>query len=794
MTMADAVELFRDKAARREVFNARTGELGPISDNMLNVILTSVRHAARRAGGTSDLSRILYAAVSQMLAEHARLDAIEHGRGDGNNEAARVRRFVRTIEGTQPKRRKTREWHFLPAWQPLADALSRWEGRQSGRRNLRSKLHQLMELASTYGEVQRPEDLPDRTRIKQWADEAGVTNATYLKMLSAYRAARAEIERETPNHGLPDVDQAPLIHERGIRSLPIIPKIAQKIGHQGPIKNLDTMAALREIAPIMHSALVDYIAEHRASGGSAAWEKGVRGAVSRVVAAAVRTQMSRVSELMPADLFFERVAVDDEEERAEYERLALERYGEGAAEAMDQRDVPLLQYLCDEMAEHSAANSPIRLKPSVAKTLDDGGVAFYTKAIQGDVTRLASLARFTLEGARSRMPERYAAISVTESAILDHMAEVNRKRGVTGRVLDKAVGLDLVTYPLVVCLGLPALAKEVRRLETAYYETYERHGGDHEHPAVQRAAERFDDLLTRYVITAMYYADGLREKNYTYARVGAEGVTGRMIDEHGKPVEDTLTHIWPELDPETGKVVRLRTQFSGDDHRLPRLKVRFEPDGESYRHRIWQIRPGILDFGLFTEFFLGTRVRNLVRQGMLQSVEDYSFERDTREWNHALFVSPRRSDHYYRKLTGAYSESELASRVAESLHWMARNVFGHTDLPELGSKEWHRRYPRALTGHKARSDIASYWLSIRGKLELACQYTNDTQDTLRRRYARVTTEQLDAEFLGQPAWRRPDAFDDVIDRIWFQGEVIDWEQENPVHELARGGRARIAVA
>lgn len=787
MTMTDAIELFHEKAEQGEVANSRTGTFGPISAGMRDVILTSVRHAARRAGGTSDPSRIPYAAVSQMLPEHARQDSIEHGRGDGANEAARVRRFLLTVEGNMPKRRRTREWSFLPAWRPLAEALSRWERRQSGRRNLKSKLHALMELASTNGGLTRPEDLPDRNRIQMWAEEADVPRATYLKMISAYRAARAELEREDPEHSLPDIDQAPLVNERGIRSLPLISRVARDIGHEGPIKTLDTMAVLEQIAPIMHGALSAYIQEHRSSDGSAAWEKGVKGAVSRVVASAIRTGSVRAKNLLPADLFLERVTLEDEDEPAEYERLALERYGE-EVEAGGTREVPLLQHLCEEMAALSAANSPTRLKGSAARSVGEGEVPYYTKAIQADVTRLASLARFTLERAKSRLPERYAAISVTERAILEHMTELNRKRGMNGRLLDKNIGLDLISYPLVVCLGLPALAREVRRLEAAYFEAFERCGHDHEHRAVAEAAQRFDALLTSYIATAFYFADGLREKNYTYARIGAPGVTAAMVDEHGRQTDDTLTHVWPERDAETGEVVRLQTHFSGDDHRLPRLKVRFEEDGETPRRRTWQIRPGILDFHLFTEFLLGTRVRHLVQQGKLVRFDDYSLERDMHEWNYALFVSPRASDHHYRRLVGGYSDQQLAPWVAESLHWMAKHVFGHADLPELGSPEWHARYPRAITGHKSRSDIASYWLSIRGRSDLACRYTNDTEATLRRKYARVTTEQLDAEFLGQPAWRRPDFFDDAIDQIWFRGEVIDWESQSPVLALPRQER------
>lgn len=789
MTVADAIRDFTDKARTGQVVNERKGMLVSITPNQRNVILSAVRRAVRRAASTSNFSMIPFAAVAQMLPEHARFDAIEHGRGSGNDEASKVRRFVRTVEGRAPKVRRSRTHNFLPAWRELADALTAWESRRETRANLKSKLHMLMELVSTRGRIDRPEDLPDRDTIRSWANSEGNSQEVFHKMLHAYRAARAEVARTRSDHGLPDVDQSPLTSERGIRSLACITEVAAQIGHLGPIAKLDTMAALRVIAPLMHSALTAYIEANKASGGSAAWEKGVAGAVSRVVASAVRTGVVNVKRLPPAALFLQMVeGTGNDGGLADYERATLAFYGDEAGEGGATHEIPLIQFLSDEMAASSARNSPASLKSVVQRTIGEDDVPFYTKAIMGDVDRLASLARFTMERSRKGHPERYAAIGITAKAVLDSMAKVNRERGVVGRVLNKGRSLELATYPLVVCMGLPALAEEVRRYQAGYFEAVERHEADLDHSSVRDAAERYDEWLERYVATAIYIADGLREKNYTYARIGAEGVRARMVDERGHDVEPTLTHIWPELDPVTGEVARVRTHFCGSDHRLARLKIRFEADGETFRDRIWHIRPGIMDMSLFTEFLLGTRARRLAAQGLITSVDEYNLERDVKEWNFALFVSTERSTHHYRQITGAYSDSMLGSMVGGCMHWMAKNVFGHTDLPEYGTREWAKQYHRVLTGHFGRSMIASYWRSIRDRTDLACEYINDTEDTLRSKYARVTTQQLDAEFIGQLAWRRPDFFDAEIDRIWFKGEVINWSEESPLLSLPRKER------
>lgn len=782
MTVSDAIEVFREKVRAGAVYNARKGTCGPVSSAVEAQILHTVRRAARRAGGAGDLCSVPYAPLAHMLAEHAKLDAIEAGDGNGTNEAARARRFVRTIGGMPETYRRSVGYTFLPAWRPLAEAVDRVAER-TGRTSRRSYLHALMELTSARGRVQRPEDLPARDTLKSWAEAQGIPNSKFNKMLATYRLVRAEIDRADPSHALPDIDRAPVCSGRGIHSLPEILDVADRIGHQGPISQLDTMTALAHIAPMMHQALDAYINKARDEGLSAEWERNVISTVSRTVTAVARTGLGDVSRLLPADLFFATTSVRraDKSPRdpSEYERAMEERYGVRAeAGACEHEEVPLLFPVLDAMADSACESSPTDLRPSVASRLSDGEVRFYPPALRGEVTRLASLARHPLEADERRYAQQLVSLNVVKKAVLDHMDRLNAKRGVLGRRLDKNVSLNYVTYPLAVCIGLPALGTEVRRLGEYFFAACGRHGYDLECRAVRAAARRYDKALTEYIVTAVYLADGLREKNYVYARVGQEGRHGRLTDDDGAELDSTLTHFWPELDPESGEVVGLRTFFTGDDHRLPRLKIRYRSSkSKEIRTRRWHIRPGLVDFDLLNEYMHGTRPRNLLSQGLITSIGEYSLCRDIDEWNFAMFVSPLSSKHYYRRVTGAYSPGQLAAMVRKSLHWMAKNALGHVDLPELDSPEWRERFERVLTGHITRSMIASYWMGIRGRADLACEYTNDAEQTLREQYKRVTTEQLDAEFIGKPDWVRPDHFDAVIDRIWFKGEVIDWDRE-----------------
>lgn len=791
MTVADALELFRHKAEEGKVYNARSGEFTTTTAGTVDQILHTVRRAARRAGGTGDLDAIAYAAVANMLDEHAKQDAIEAGEGNGSNEANRARRFTRTVEGTVAKRRKSNPYNFLREWQPLCDAADRLAQRE-GKTSRRSYLHGLMELASTTGKIETPHELPDRNTLKGWAADSGISGKKVNKWLSAYRRARAEIARKDPDHGLPDVDRAPVEGERGIRSLPCIVEVADRVGHEGPLTGLDTMRALAEIAPLMHGALIHYLEHCRVTDLSEEWERGVVGAVSRVVASAVRAGCVDVEEMVPADLFLEQVDVEeglDAKQMPAYLRRSREKHGLAPVPADHVRRLPLLRLLMDEMAKDAAEASPTTLRKAAKDALKPGEVPFYPPTFIPELNRYAALARFGLQEDPYTTPEQLASIDIVKKSILTHMADVNARRGVVGRRLDKDRSLDLVTYPLAVCLGLPAMAKRVHRLKKAFFAAFERHGRDLDHPAVQNAAFRFDALLTEYAVTAMYIADGLREKNYVYARIGAEGRKAKMWGPDDRAAEPVQTHIWPELDEE-GNLVRLRTYFRGDDHRLPRLKIQYISGGTKvFRARTWHIRPGIVDFELMTEYLLGTRARNLAKQRLIASAGSYSLDQDIQEWNFALFVSPEQSDHPVRGKTGAYGPGQLAGFVRKSLHWMAKYVLGHSDLPELDSPEWKEDYERVLTGHIVRSMIASYWMGIRGESDLAVEYTNDIEKTLRDNYKRVTAQQIDSEFLGDPRWRRPDFFNEIIDRIWHGGEVIDWDKESPVLELPVKERA-----
>lgn len=782
MTVFDAIEAFREKVRAGAVHNARTEAFGPVSSAVEAQILHTVRRAARRAGGTGDLAKVAYAPLAHMLAEHAKLDAIEAGEGNGTNEAARARRFVRTVGGYPATYRRSVNYTFLPGWRPLAEAVDRMAAR-NGIRSRRSYLHALMELASARGKIQRPEDLPTRDTLKSWAGAQGIPRAKLNKMLTIYRLGRTELNRHDPSSALPDIDRVPVCRGRGIHSLPDIVDVADRVGHQGPISQLDTMIALEHVAPMMHQALGAYIDKARDEGLSAEWERNMISMVSRTVAAVSQTGLWDVRSLLPADLFFATTAVPrarrSDKEGSEYERALEERYGvrpeSGACEI---EEVPLLFPVIDAMAVSACDSSPTDLRPSVAKRLSAGEVPFYPPALHSEVARLASLARHPLEADERRYAKRLVSLNVVKKAVLDHMNRVNAKRGVLGRRLDKTVSLDYVTYPLAVCIGLPALAAKARRLGKHFFAACERHGYDLQSRAVRSAARRYDKVLTEYMVTAVYLADGLREKNYVYARVGKEGLVARLTDAGGADLDPTHTHFWPEIDRESGEIVGLRTFFTGDDHRLPRLKIRYRSSKtKEIRTRKWHIRPGLVDFDLLNEYMQGTRPRNLFYQGLIKSVDDYSLRRDIDEWNFAMFVSPSSSKHDYRRTTGAYSPGQLAAMVRRSLHWMAKDVLGNGDLPELDSPEWRERFERVLTGHITRSMIASYWMGIRGQADLACDYTNDAEQTLREQYKRVTTEQLHAEFIGKPDWMRPDHFDDVIDRIWYKGEVIDWEKE-----------------
>lgn len=217
MNARQALELFRRRAAAKQVMNLRTGRRGAISASVQAAIESSFRAAITHAGCKSDLTQIPYHAFAEHLPEHAVRHALEHGQPDGANRAARCRRFVATIDDRVRNRRRFGKAAIPDGWRELYEILHEHE-RGAGRRTRKAGfLVGLAQAVAVHG-VREPAQLPRRTTLKEWLlDSGSVSRQAFDNMMVAYRAARQLWLIRDPQSALPDIDRCPAPRASGHR-------------------------------------------------------------------------------------------------------------------------------------------------------------------------------------------------------------------------------------------------------------------------------------------------------------------------------------------------------------------------------------------------------------------------------------------------------------------------------------------------------------------------------------------------------------------------------------------------
>lgn len=755
MTIDEAIQILDERNRAGRILNRRTGEHGSISAGARAGLISSMRVALRAATGRSDIEDVDILPFAEVLPGHAYADAEEAGHANPANAADRVRRFLAIVEGREYKRTRGGERYINDEWRPLYQVA----------RSLGNRYEQ--QIASLYrvatarkpdgsSPILDPADLPDQTTIRRWLSDAGLKRRYVSQVIRAYQLSRSALPAEERQH-LPPLDMYQSPEERGLRALPHLEQLLDDIAADRLAKGeevervsvqqfreMPSMERIRIISEGVHFGLTAYLDKNQHLSGG--WKKAAILGVERTLAAMEIAGYS-IIEHDPMDLYTKTATVAKSGSTNRVNPLLERRYG--AAGVIDSGEAHyLLRKVADAAARMSFKASPLEL----VRSSHTGSVPYYTATVERDLQHFYQMCRVAYEEVKHIDPVEWTAMEVVHGQLKAHMKQHNAVNHVRGQKNKEAI-LDIITLPQIICIGLPALRRRVRRIRERYHAAICDHS-DLGHPQVNRARMRYKRVLRDYLITAVMISDGLRVKNYTGARLGAHFLPEPIRDETGR---------WIGLEG-------VRTTWRGFDSESVRLKIMRDELGAE-RTRTWHLLPGIVDLELLWEYLVDFRVDDLVSAGLIPSAAVYDIERDVREWQFALFTSGHPAS---KVRDGCFHSPEFVStRFGHMLHWMATEVLGH-ELPRWGSAELAQEYRALFSGHITRLLLATYWGGIRSAWTRATMLTDDTEETLRRSYSKVGARLI--ERFAKDDWTNPHFFDEEMDRI-FRDEVIDWDSQ-----------------
>lgn len=792
LTLPDAIARFDEASAAGVILNRKTGTRGALKPSRRDPILSNVRkaldHALRTLNGnravsvatmeSTDLTPILL-----MLPTHARLAAEEE---QSNAKAvskmeSNVRLFVSSVLGRdvvkdpQPIRRA----RVLPAYQHLYDAVDAYVEADGGlhrekRRPLRRGFVKWVELASANG-APTPADVPDdRAMVMSWGKRLGWSKKDTEYALNGWRCAVAQA-------GAPYAMAWNLVVNNGIgiRSLPDFTTRAVAAGFTGDLATATASDLLGVLAPKLSRALERVIATGLSSGLSGAWANDMRDTASWTVAGLIQLGEDPAA-LTWFDLWTVRRPVDVVPDAEQDDQLAQYGIAGGATVAYHS----LMRRVMDSTARRSYELSHLWL---LNDEHEADAIPVYTSSLLANLEMAwVTTERFFGQAMHERKPELWAQARVEYDSLMRHTESYNKPRILMGR---KAKGKLVITWPQLVCMGIPWLAAQCYALRREVADRLSRIG-HLESRESQALLTRYCESLTEYAVVALITDDCLRMKNYA----------GAMAAEHVQVVPLTT------VDGGWRGIAEIRTTFTSLDDDSVSLKSKKTTDGEHNQRPARRVTPGIVDHQLFFEYWTLARPRALVSAGLLPDVEAFNPNADS----FAVFPTPRPSaeqrDGYHRSMAGSrihdassapatapawrgnISEDMLSEAYGQALHRICVDLL-RRDLPAWGSPELTAAYRGLFSGHIARLIAATYLGGVRNNWQEATYRTNDEELTLRRHYVHLSAWAKEREHLESPEglhW-----FDKVMDRVmklrsadnrrWSQF----WQLFDPMHpELA----------
>ncbi|WP_439644118.1 hypothetical protein [Gemmatimonas sp.] len=300
-------------------------------------------------------------------------------------------------------------------------------------------------------------------------------------------------------------------------------------------------------------------------------------------------------------------------------------------------------------------------------------------------------------------PEIWVRMQAGWLAVRKHMRK-RRAAVSSGRTKQKLLGLRAMPTPYVLAFGLPMLAQHARRALVRAQRFIARAtelnpglGWEHDRDA-RRAADHFADVSLTYLVTALATWVSMRKNQYVHARYGTHV---RMVTRH-----DGMRVI--------------HTEWPGDNHDRARVKTR--------NSRSWMLPVGAIDLDVWDGYLTLVRAPRLQKRGA--SVEDAAAPNGL----FALFVTDEKT----QDDASCFSDTQI-SRIyfGGGLLWIARNVFGLSELPEKVEHIDRSRWHGVFAVHFVRDLKATYLGTVLGEWGAAEEHTLDEVRTLRLHYAQT---------------------------------------------------------
>lgn len=467
---------------------------------------------------------------------------------------------------------------------------------------------------------------------------------------------------------------------------------------------------------------------------------------------------------------------------------------------VDEVYLPLMRVLIDAIAKEH------RTSPNTAARSDQPYQPS-TKGILNAATRVLRVTSLNVEQYPQMLPASTLANRVHRE-LYRHVAARNESavKAGTARATTKNKSnlVSVITLPHLVCIGLPWLAAEVRRLEEAHSAVKTRvalsRSDPSNHPAVKDARDTWYTALESYVMLAVFTADPMRLSNLASARIGS-GSHGQIrmnvaFDAAGMPVRiKGVTSYFAHAQA---------TSAAGEN-----IEAKLKQHG---KERIWRWPPAVIDMQLLLAYMTGPRRDRIIDRKLLHvdggapvTGDTYSLARELDAGTLTLFISP--GNPHKRENALAYSggyvgQSIVSAEVGKGMHRVATEILGHSDVPAFD--EHDPTWAGLFTGHNVRLLWTTYFFGLReddpirirdddsrftSGRSIAMAATSDDERTLRKEYMAVSAAMLDR--LRDPAaeWTHPHAHNAWMDRI-YQMEVIDWATESvprPPHLTELGG-------
>jgi hypothetical protein len=300
-------------------------------------------------------------------------------------------------------------------------------------------------------------------------------------------------------------------------------------------------------------------------------------------------------------------------------------------------------------------------------------------------------------------PEIWVRMQAGWLAVRKHMRK--RRAAVSaGRKKQKTRGLRAMPTPYVLAFGLPMLAQHTRRaLERAERFIARAAGlnpglGWECDADARRAVDQFADASLTYLVTALAAWDSMRKNQYVHAR-------------YGRHVRAVKRHDGTRV---------IHTDWTGDADDPARVKT-----GKS---RSWMLPVGAIDLDVWDGYLRLVRARRLRERGV--SAEDAV----SANGRYALFVTDEKT----QDEAVPFSETQI-SRIyfGGGLLWIARNVFGVSELPDDVERIDRRHWHGVFAVHFVRDLKATYLGTVMGEWGAAEEHTLDEVRTLRLHYAQT---------------------------------------------------------